>query len=279
MGQRLVNGVVLARTVSRQIHEKHLHFLAGGLAYHTFISLLPLLLVLLVIASTVGSDFLSVQVVLLTQPFLTPDAQQLLTEAVTNAAGRTGALAFGLITLAWSAFRIFRGLDFAFAEIYQSREKQSVGEQLRDGIVAFGSVGLALLAAVSLGAVVALFPQILPASSLSILFLVAGLAVAFFSLYYIFPNTDVSVREVFPGTAVAVVGWSAFQVLFQVYVQYAPAYRIYGVIGAVIILLVWIYFTMFIVLVGALINAVLAGKTQSRGLTEYEWDAPARYEE
>lgn len=87
MGERLSNGVALVRTITNQIHEKHLHFLAGGLAYHTFISLLPLLLVLLVVATTVGSDYLSVQVVILTRPFLTQGAQGLLADAVTNAAG------------------------------------------------------------------------------------------------------------------------------------------------------------------------------------------------
>jgi membrane protein len=92
--------------------------------------------------------------------------------------------------------------------------------------------------------------------------LVVGLGIAFFPIYYIFPDTDVTPREVLPGVTVAAVGWSVLEAVFQGYVTYAGRYEaVYGTLGSVFILLIWLYFSGLILLVGGVVNAVVAGRT------------------
>jgi membrane protein len=70
-------------------------------------------------------------------------------------------------------------------------------------------------------------------------------------------------RWVTPGAVVAVLGWVAASLGFSAYVRNFGSYNAtYGSIGAVIILLTWMYLTAFFVLLGAEINAV-AGERET----------------
>ncbi len=89
--------------------------------------------------------------------------------------------------------------------------------------------------------------------------LVGGLTIAFLPMYYFFPDVDVSVREVLPGVLVAAVGWAALQSLFQVYVALSSSSDSAGPIGAILLLLTWLYFGGLILLVGAVVNATRSG--------------------
>jgi membrane protein len=82
-------------------------------------------------------------------------------------------------------------------------------------------------------------------------------------LYYIGPAVRQRWRWVTPGAVVAVLGWVAASLGFSAYVRHFGSYNAtYGGIGAVIILLTWMYLTSFFVLLGAEINAV-AGERET----------------
>src|SRR4029077_3370540 len=60
------------------------------------------------------------------------------------------------------------------------------------------------------------------------------------------------------GTLVAIVLWILFTGLFRLYLHYFNTYnKTYGSLGAVIILMLWLYLTALAVMIGAAINAVL----------------------
>jgi membrane protein len=82
-------------------------------------------------------------------------------------------------------------------------------------------------------------------------------------LYYIGPAVRQRWRWVTPGAVVAVLGWVGASLGFSAYVRHFGSYNAtYGSIGAVIILLTWMYLTSFFVLLGAEINAV-AGERET----------------
>jgi membrane protein len=91
--------------------------------------------------------------------------------------------------------------------------------------------------------------------------LVVPLLLAFFPIYYVFPDTHVTVREVLPGVVVAAVGWTVLQVGFQLYVTYAGQSEVYGTLGAVLLILTWLYLAGLLLLVGVAVNVVLSGRT------------------
>lgn len=80
--------------------------------------------------------------------------------------------------------------------------------------------------------------------------------VMFILIYKVFPAKKLQTRRVIPGAAFTTIGWYITSVLFAFYVNNFGNYsKVYGSIGAVIVLMTWIYITSFIILIGGEINA------------------------
>ncbi|MFC4550971.1 MULTISPECIES: YihY/virulence factor BrkB family protein [Halorussus] len=255
------------RSVVDVVRDRNVTFLAASVAYYAFVSLIPLALLIIVVGSILlGQAFADIVVNQFTSA-LSSSGQQVLRRALTNSAGRTGAGVVGVAALIWSALRLFRGLDVAFSEIYGSAGEPSLVEQLIDGAVTVALVVLAAGLVVALGyavrspAVAQTVPYVNVVGRIALL---VGLTVAFLPLYYVLPPVDVTVREALPGAAFAAVGWLVLQALFQLYTANASKYQAYGVIGALLLFVTWLYFAGVVVLVGAVINAVRAGNGYQR---------------
>lgn len=114
------------------------------------------------------------------------------------------------------------------------------GEQLRGGVVLAGYIaryGLAL----------------------------GSIIVATAGLYYLGPNRRQQWRKVIPGALVATILWLGATVGFAWYVRNIAGYSVmYGSVGAVIALLVWMYVMALIALVGCEFNAELERWEQAR---------------
>ncbi|MGN0984460.1 MAG: YihY/virulence factor BrkB family protein [Gemmiger sp.] len=91
-------------------------------------------------------------------------------------------------------------------------------------------------------------------------FLLAGLLMfgALGSLYQLSLDESQPVRAVLPGIAAALAAWMAVSVGFNYYVENFAHYSVvYGALGAVIVLLLWLYLTSLVLILGAELNAVL----------------------
>lgn len=76
-------------------------------------------------------------------------------------------------------------------------------------------------------------------------------------LYAILPDRPLPLRLVNPGTLVALAIWLLVSWLFSLYVDRFNTYdRVYGSLGAVILLLLYLYFAGLAILIGAEINAM-----------------------
>lgn len=88
-----------------------------------------------------------------------------------------------------------------------------------------------------------------------ILFLLI-LAVAI--IYYLTPDVQQKWKWISPGAVVAIPTWICMSLGFSYYINNFGSYdKTYGSIGAVIVLLLWLYFSGFIILIGAVINSVI----------------------
>lgn len=77
-------------------------------------------------------------------------------------------------------------------------------------------------------------------------------------LYIIAPNCSVSFIQAFPGAATAVFLWLLLSAGFSYYVENMGNYSVlFGSIGAIIVLLVWLYMMASILLMGVEVNSVL----------------------
>lgn len=97
------------------------------------------------------------------------------------------------------------------------------------------------------------------------IFPISSMLVVFMFLYRHAPDRRLSFRSVLPGSVFASIGWVGISLLFSYYVNHFNSYaRTYGSIGGVIVLLVWLYLSSVIILVGGEINAMLTFNKEGR---------------
>jgi membrane protein len=83
--------------------------------------------------------------------------------------------------------------------------------------------------------------------------------IVFIFLYQIAPNRRLNIRDVIPGALFTSLGWIITSVLFAFYVNHWGNYtKIYGSIGGIIVLLIWLNISSIIILLGGEINATLS---------------------
>lgn len=141
-------------------------------------------------------------------------------------------------------------------EVYGTRRADGLVRRFLDTLLVLGTVvgGLTLLGAVA----VALSVRVsgLAWSLLAPLLLFVALAVAFLPTCFVLPGTRVSVGEAVPGAALAAAAWTLLGLVFRWYVTTAESVALYGVAGAVLVVLSWLSLGGLALLLGA----VLAGR-------------------
>ena len=99
-------------------------------------------------------------------------------------------------------------------------------------------------------------------------FLFAAMFLSFALVYYFGPDAPhPSWHWVTPGAALGVVLWLLASLGFRLYLHFFNSYSAtYGSLGAVIILLLWLYITGFAILMGAELNAVIEAEDRNTAL-------------
>jgi len=251
--------------------------LAGGVAFFAFLALFPALIAALTIYGLVADP---VQVAWQMQGLagLLPDSVQPLIADQLHAvaASSDSALGIGLVVsllaALWSASggmtNLIRAINVAYDE-EESRgflKLRAIALTLTLGAVVFVLVSLALVAlmpvafdALGLGGVGLLLAQLLRWVLLAGLVVVA-LAVA----YRVAPDRDPPrFAWVSVGAVVATALWIIGSAAFSLYVNNFGSYnKTYGALAGVIVLMLWLYLTGYIVLLGAEINAESERQTE-----------------
>ncbi len=262
--------VSIVGAIIREFRNRDIPFMAGSIAYYAFLSLLPLLLLVFLVVSSIGNEQLAAFVNSATEAYLTPTAQSMLLDTIREASGRFQLSIIAILTLFWGITSVFRGLDTAFSKLYGTDGHESFIEKTIDGLIVIGGIFIATFAMFLAGTVYALFPELPFMNVLNLLLLTVALAIAFLPIYYIFPDVEVSLQEVIPGAVVAAVGWTVLQLIFQVYASYSSAAKLYGVLGGILLLITWLYFGALVLLIGAATNVILSARSPPDTIDEQE---------
>ena len=86
------------------------------------------------------------------------------------------------------------------------------------------------------------------------------LAVLFLVLYKCIPNRKASFKSQCPGALISSLAWSIFSLAFSMYLDIALAANMYGSLTMIVFIMIWMYFCMWILLIGAEINAYFEDK-------------------
>ncbi|WP_254273847.1 YihY/virulence factor BrkB family protein [Haloarcula marina] len=247
--------LTVARRVVAAAREVDLGTNAAALAYYALVSLVPLVVLSTVVVTVIWGDAVAARLIDAVGQILSPSGTQLVRDAVTGAAGRWQASVGSVVVLIWGVLRFFRALDSAIADIYGT--EAHVGSRVADGLVAMLGVGGAIAVVVSARLLAAAFETTavgFPVVAVRVLVVALLLG----PLYYILPDVQLSLRDVLPGTVLAAGGWELLRIAFDLYLLVGGT-SLSGLLGAILLFVTWLFFGSAVVLVGALVNAVVAG--------------------
>ena len=270
--------VALAKKTWSEIGKDKISVYASQMAYSFFFALFPLLLFLAALLSLVANK----QTVMAgfnerIAGALPDDVAKLLgrtIERVVFAKGAPGLLSFGLLTAAWSGSSIFGSLRAALNAAYEVEETRPWWKQyvLQLGmlLLAGGVIVIATVVLVNGEGVVSWIGSHLGLGRVTTLLwtviqfplAIGALVAVLWLVYYLLPNCrDQDKRILIFSALLATMLFILATLLFRLYVQKFNALNpAYGAIGAIMVLLTWMYYSSFVLLaVGELAVELEAG--------------------
>jgi len=269
-------GALLKKT-GKEILADKVSALAAQTAYYFFFSLFPLFLFLAPLLSLVVDPQTLMRVVMgriggvIPSEGVTP--LKLVLQNVVFTKNAPGLMSIGVLLAAWSGSNIFGALMGALNTAYDVEETRPWWKQqlLRLSMLLVGAVLLLVATVVMLagediaraiGSMVGLGPTAIVVWNVLRFPLAFAFLVAFAYLaYWLLPNVRQRTPQILVAAVVAGLLQVAATLLFRLYVQRFPPNPTYGVIGGILILLGWMYYTMFVLLAGGELAAELAHRT------------------
>ena len=253
-----------------EVKTHNVALLSGGVAFFGFLALFPAIIAGISLVGLVADPAtITTQVRNLTNG-LPPQASQLITDQLASATGSGGgSLSLTLIlALALALFSASSGISHMMQAINIAYGEEECRGYLKLRSIALGLTLAALVFFALTLALVAVVPAVLDALPIGVLgavltraaqwVLLAGLVVAALAvLYRVAPDRSAPrMRWVTLGSVIATILWLLGSVGFSLYVNFFGHYnKTYGAIAGAIVLMLWLYLTCFIVLLGAEINA------------------------
>src|SRR3954447_18796584 len=256
--------------------------IAGGVAFFAFLAIFPALIAAITLYGLVASPETVTQQVEDLSAQLPRDAASLIGDQLKSiTANAGGALTIGLVVsilaALWSASggvnNMITAVNLAYDEVETRNtiKLRALSLALTLGAIVFVLITVGLLAvvpavlhALPLGVVGTILAQVI-----RWVLLLAVMAGSLSVLYRLAPDRDnPKLRWVSLGSVVVTVVWAVVSLLFSLYVNNFGSYdKTYGAIAGVIVLMLWLYLTCYLVLLGAEINAEAEHQT-ARDTTE-----------
>jgi len=257
----------LLKRAARESWQDEVFGQAARLAFYHFLALFPVLLLAATVLNRFGSTGAELQRALERSllAVFPPRASEIVARFLVDVGNRSEGhtIWFAVFGSLWAALNgtwaVMSGLNAAY-EVEEERTWWEVtitaaGLTVALAVLAFGSVGVLFF---SRRAGVAVEWPVL-----------AAVLLLAFALYYRFgPNLlDREMRWSTPGAVIAVVLWLGTSWIFRGYVTYqARRYdQVYGPVGAMAILLLWLYFTGVAILIGGEINSEIENAAVHHG--------------
>lgn len=251
--------------------------LASQLAFFFLLSLFPLLIFLMTLLPFLNLD--QGEVFLFIREYAPESVAQLiektLGEVLANRHG--GLLSIGALATIWSASKGMNALTKALNRSYFAAETRSFLVARAMSVV----FTIALIVVLVIALVLPVFGQQIGTLAFSYFGLEEGflklwgsirwivppilIFLIFAAIYWVVPNLKIRLKSVVPGAIFSTVGWIVTSLAFSFYVgNYGNYSNTYGSIGAIIVLMMWMYFSAIILMLGGQLNAVMTERKQAQ---------------
>ncbi|HEX5563878.1 MAG TPA: YihY/virulence factor BrkB family protein [Sporosarcina sp.] len=251
--------------------------LGSQLAFFFLLSLFPLLIFLITLLPFLNLD--ESQVFLFIRDYA-PDSvytliHDTIEEILKNRNG--GLLSIGALATIWSASKGMNALTKALNRSYYVEETRSFLISRAMSVV----FTIALIGVLIIALILPVFGQQIGMLAFSYFGMEEGflrlwgsmrwvippilIFLVFSALYWAVPNLKIRLKSAMPGALFATAGWILTSLAFSFYVgSFANYSKTYGSIGGIIVLMMWLYFSAIILMLGGQLNAVMTERKQAK---------------
>jgi membrane protein len=274
-----VGWTTLVRRTAAEIVDDNCAGLAAQLAFYFLLSVFPALLFLVALIAYVPIGDVLQETLRESRAVLPGEVVRLIQDQLREvAAGRSGGLlTFGIVGAIWSSSSAMTAIIDALNRAYDIEEwrpwwrRRVIAIALTVALATFAVIAFALVVggtelAAWLAQLAGLGPAFETAWAILRWPVALGLVVVAIDLVYRFaPNAEARWVWLTPGALAAALLWMAVSLGFRVYLQtFGDFTAVYGAIGSVIVLMLWLYLSGFSLLIGAELNSEIDRALPSR---------------
>jgi membrane protein len=267
------------KSLWREVNDDQIANGAAALAFYMVLSLFPCAIFCLSVLPYLPIANLQQAIMDLVAQVLPDNAAEMLTSTVQSVVSRRsyGVLSFAFLFTLWSATSGLHGLMQQLNVVYEVEEERSFLRARGLALLLTGAFFLLVVGALALvifGGIVQTYICNRLGWSDSILGLFAGLRwviiisalhFAFSLIYYLGPNLEQPFVLITPGSSVATLFILGVSIAFKFYVNRFSDYdALYGSLGAVIVLMLWLFAAGWVILFGGELNDVLCRASRTR---------------
>ncbi len=257
--------IAKAQPFLREIKEKQINAFAAHTAFFILLSLIPMLIAIcsLVTYTPVSQETLSHIITSLTPNSMDKMAENIISEVYDKS---IGSLTISLAIVLWSAGKGVMAMKQGLNAINGVEEKRNFFIQRAIAalyaLVFLASVVLVMLTVVINERFAEVLLRYLPQLKYPINFfmnfrfpvLLVLMIFAFVALYALLPNKKLKFREQVLGAVFASLTCSIFSWGFSIYIDIMSLENIYGSLSSAVFFMLWLYFGVYIIMIGACIN-------------------------
>lgn len=267
---RVKNGLRLLKATFTKYNEDKVPILAAALAYYTVFSLAPLLLIVIAIAGSVfGEEAARGEIVGQIQGLVGREGAEAVQVMLQNTqkpdSGGTVATVLGVITLLFGASGVFGQLQDALNTIWDVEPKpgQGIRNFIQTRLLSFAMVvviGFLLLVSLVISAVLAvvgnffgaLFPNFMIGGQfLNFAISFGSITLLFASIYKFLPDVHVPWKNLWIGAGVTAFLFTIGKFVIGLYLGNSGVTSTYGAAGSLVVILIWVFYSAQILLLGA----------------------------
>jgi membrane protein len=239
----------------------------AAIAYYTIFSVAPLLIIVIAIAGLVfGHDAAEGAIVGQLSGLIGKQSAEILQSMIQSASHRgAGILAtiIGIGTLLLTATGAFTEIQSALNAIWRAAPSAGFSQLVRARLLSLGLVAtlgflmlVSLVVSAGLTALGSYLSDLFPGGSLLVSLLNSTISLVlisalFAAIYKILPDKSIAWRDVAVGSVVTAILFTIGKSLIGLYIGSSSVASSYGAAGALLIILLWVYYSVQIFLLGA----------------------------
>ncbi len=234
-------------------------------AYYTVLSFIPFVVLIVTLI-----QYLPIQreVLISTIGYIMPDGMSEATIGIIEEvySKSVGTISISAIFVVWSARRGFYALSKGLQSVYETyKEYNFIWLQIKSlilTIIFVIAIVSALLVSVFGNSILEVLQvkfnlsgNIANIFHFSKIGIYVALFIIFLLMYRFVPGHKIGTKKQIPGAILATVGWYVISLIFSIYLETFKGFSImYGSLTTIVLAMMWVYFCMYIILLGAELN-------------------------